>query len=64
GYMADFDPEEDPIKYVVDDDDEDEDEEEESSEDNDDEEEEHIAPVDSTDVASPAGDPVPSTKET
>ncbi|GJT73941.1 hypothetical protein Tco_1033227 [Tanacetum coccineum] len=49
GYMADFDPEEDPIKYVADDDDEDDD----------DEEEEHLAPVDSTDVASPAATPPP-----
>ncbi|GKD62108.1 hypothetical protein Tco_1299617 [Tanacetum coccineum] len=57
------DPEEDPVDYAPDTDD-DEDEEEESSEDDDDEEEEHLAPGDSTAVASPIIDHVPSTKET
>ncbi|GJV62054.1 hypothetical protein Tco_1468154 [Tanacetum coccineum] len=56
-------PEEDPIDYVVDPDD-DEDDEEESSEDDDDEEEEHLAPADSTAIASLATDPVPSAEET
>ncbi|GKG01130.1 hypothetical protein Tco_0305835, partial [Tanacetum coccineum] len=45
------DPEEDPIDYAADADD-DEDGDEESSEDDDDEEEEHLAPADSTVVAS------------
>nr|GFD56385.1 hypothetical protein [Tanacetum cinerariifolium] len=45
GYVADFDPEEDPIDYVAY---ADHDEEEESSKDDDDEEEEHLAPADST----------------
>ncbi|GJS38963.1 putative reverse transcriptase domain-containing protein [Tanacetum coccineum] len=57
------DPWEDPIDYAADADD-DEDEEEESSEDDDDEEEEHLAPADSTVVASPAVDLVPSAEET
>ncbi|GKG17089.1 hypothetical protein Tco_0362046, partial [Tanacetum coccineum] len=52
--------EEDPIAYAADADD-DEDEEEEPSED---EEEEHLAPADSTIVASPAVDPAPSAEET
>ncbi|GKE04419.1 hypothetical protein Tco_1396437 [Tanacetum coccineum] len=52
--------EEDPIDYAADADD-DEDEEEEPSED---EEEEHLAPADSTIVASPAVDPAPSAEET
>ncbi|GKE50972.1 hypothetical protein Tco_1486128, partial [Tanacetum coccineum] len=59
------DPEEDPIDYATDaDDDEDEEEEEESFEDDFDEEEEHLAPADSTVVASPTIDPVPSAEET
>ncbi|GKA07783.1 hypothetical protein Tco_0687007 [Tanacetum coccineum] len=53
-------PEEDLIDYA----DDDEDEEEESSKDDDDEEEEHLAPADSTAVASPAVDLVPSAEET
>ncbi|GKC69725.1 hypothetical protein Tco_1115608 [Tanacetum coccineum] len=49
------DPEEDPVDYVVDaDDDEDEEEESSDNDDDDEEEEEHLAPVDSTAVASPA----------
>ncbi|GKE14191.1 hypothetical protein Tco_1421768, partial [Tanacetum coccineum] len=51
---------EDPIDYVVDADDN---EEEESSEDDDDEEKEHLAPTDSTAIASPAVDLVPSAEE-
>ncbi|GJU48637.1 hypothetical protein Tco_1218192 [Tanacetum coccineum] len=62
GYVANSDPEEDPIDYAADDDDDDE-EEEESSEDDDDEEEEHLAYADSTAIASPAVDPVPSSEE-
>ncbi|GKB06906.1 hypothetical protein Tco_0835139 [Tanacetum coccineum] len=54
------DQEEDPIDYVADVDD---DEEEESFEDDDDEEEEHLAPTDSTVIASPAIDHVPSAYE-
>ncbi|GKE85646.1 hypothetical protein Tco_1559388, partial [Tanacetum coccineum] len=62
GYVADFDPEEDPIDYTVDaDGDEDE---EESSKDDGDEEEEHLAPTDSTAIAFPAVDHVPSAEET
>ncbi|GKB30299.1 hypothetical protein Tco_0869700, partial [Tanacetum coccineum] len=57
------DQEGDPIDYVADADD-DEDEEEESSKDDDDEEEEHLAPADSTTVASPTVDLVPSIEET
>ncbi|GKB87905.1 hypothetical protein Tco_0960177, partial [Tanacetum coccineum] len=52
--------EEDPIDYAADADD-DEDEEEEPSED---EEEEHLAPADSTAVASPVVDLAPSAEET
>nr|GEV34534.1 hypothetical protein [Tanacetum cinerariifolium] len=57
------DPEEDPIHYTADADD-DEDEEEESSKDDDDEEEEHLDPADSTVVASPTVEHVPSAEET
>ncbi|GJR21250.1 hypothetical protein Tco_0969777 [Tanacetum coccineum] len=57
------DPEEDPINYVADADD-DEEEEEESFEDDDDEEEEHLAPADSTAIASPTVDHVPSAEKT
>ncbi|GJW76313.1 hypothetical protein Tco_0137995 [Tanacetum coccineum] len=57
------DPEEDPVDYAPDADN-DKDEEEESSKDNDDKEEEHLAPADSTTVASPAVRPVPSAEET
>ncbi|GJW47461.1 hypothetical protein Tco_0079107 [Tanacetum coccineum] len=60
---VDPDPEEDPIDYAADDDDDDDEEEEESSEDDDDEEEEHLAYADSTAIASPAVDPVPSAEE-
>ncbi|GJT49965.1 hypothetical protein Tco_0976122 [Tanacetum coccineum] len=52
--------EEDPIDYVADVDDD----EEEFFEDKDDEEEEHLAPADSTVIASPAIDHVPSVDET
>nr|GEV87904.1 hypothetical protein [Tanacetum cinerariifolium] len=52
GYVADFDLEEDPIDYVAYADHDEEDEEEESSKDDDDEEKEHLAPADSTVVAS------------
>ncbi|GKA47731.1 hypothetical protein Tco_0740614 [Tanacetum coccineum] len=66
GYVADFDPkkdlEEDPINYATDADDDEE--EEESSDDDDDEEEEHLAPADSTIIASPAIDLVPFAEET
>ncbi|GKA36364.1 putative reverse transcriptase domain-containing protein [Tanacetum coccineum] len=66
GYVADSDleedPKEDPIDYTANADDDEE--EEESFEDDDDEEEEHLAPTDSTTIASPAVDPVPSTEET
>ncbi|GJZ73744.1 hypothetical protein Tco_0637890 [Tanacetum coccineum] len=55
-------PVEDPIDYVADVDD-DKDEEEDSFEDDDDDEEEHLAPADSTAVASPTVDLVPSAKE-
>ncbi|GJY85150.1 hypothetical protein Tco_0499176 [Tanacetum coccineum] len=61
GYVADSDLEEDPIDYAADADD---DEEEESSKDDDDEEEEHLAPADSTAIASSAVDLVPSAEET
>ncbi|GJR78888.1 hypothetical protein Tco_0149673 [Tanacetum coccineum] len=56
-------PVEDPINYVADADD-DEEEEEESFEDDDDEEEEHLAPADSTAIASPTVDHVPSAEKT
>nr|GEY37508.1 hypothetical protein [Tanacetum cinerariifolium] len=56
-------PKEDPIDYA-DEDDEEEGKDEESSEDDDDEEEEHLAPTDSTAIASLAIDPVPFIKET
>ncbi|GJY93873.1 hypothetical protein Tco_0509655 [Tanacetum coccineum] len=56
------DPEEDPVDYVADADD-DEEEEEDSSEDDDDEKEEHLAPADSTAIASSAVDHVPSAEE-
>ncbi|GJU04095.1 zinc finger, CCHC-type containing protein [Tanacetum coccineum] len=52
-----------PIDYAADADD-DEDGDEESSEDDDDEEEEHLAPADSTAIASPNIDLVPSAEET
>ncbi|GKD55570.1 hypothetical protein Tco_1288957 [Tanacetum coccineum] len=55
-------PVEDPIDYVADVDDG-KDEEEDSFEDDDDDEEEHLAPADSTAVASPTVDLVPSAKE-
>ncbi|GKD94648.1 hypothetical protein Tco_1374485 [Tanacetum coccineum] len=55
--------EEDPIDYAANADD-DEDEEEESSKDDDDKEEEYLAPADSTAIASPVIDPVPSAVET
>ncbi|GJR65685.1 putative reverse transcriptase domain-containing protein [Tanacetum coccineum] len=68
GYMADSDPdedpEEDPIDYVADVDDDEEEEEEESSKEDDDDEEEHLAPADSTAIASPSVDLVPSAEET
>ncbi|GKD45488.1 putative reverse transcriptase domain-containing protein, partial [Tanacetum coccineum] len=78
GYIADSDPEVDPedesedgpTDYLADgdddddDDDDDVDEEEASEEDEDEEEKEHLAPGDSTDVASPVVDPVPSAEET
>ncbi|GJX12698.1 hypothetical protein Tco_0204456 [Tanacetum coccineum] len=57
------DPKEDPVDYAPDTN-VDEDEEEESSKYDDDEEEDHLAPSDSTAVASPIIDHVPSTKET
>ncbi|GJW99216.1 uncharacterized mitochondrial protein-like protein [Tanacetum coccineum] len=55
-------PVEDPIDYAADVDD-DNNEEEDSFEDDDDEEEEHLAPADSTAVASPTVDLVPSAEE-
>ncbi|GKA95486.1 hypothetical protein Tco_0817524 [Tanacetum coccineum] len=68
GYIADSDPEEDeedPAVYPADGGDNND----ESSDDDDDveedeEEEEHLAPADSSDVASPGVDPVPSAEET
>ncbi|GKA81755.1 RNA-directed DNA polymerase [Tanacetum coccineum] len=57
------DPEEDLIDYAADADD-DEDEEEDSTEDDDDDENKHLALADSTDVASPAIDLVPSAEDT
>ncbi|GJR86165.1 hypothetical protein Tco_0210176 [Tanacetum coccineum] len=48
--------EEDPVDYVVDVDDDEDEEEESSDDDEEEEEEEHLAPVDSTAVASPAVD--------
>ncbi|GKD27719.1 hypothetical protein Tco_1233933 [Tanacetum coccineum] len=77
GYIADSDPKEDPedesedgpTDYLADgddddDDDDDVDEEEASEEDEDGEEKEHLALADSTDVASPVVEHVPSAEET
>ncbi|GJZ29039.1 hypothetical protein Tco_0573686 [Tanacetum coccineum] len=61
--LSDDDIPEDPIEYVVNADDDD-DEEKESSEDDDDEEEEHLAPADSTAIASLTIDLVPFTEQT
>ncbi|GKD66220.1 hypothetical protein Tco_1308328, partial [Tanacetum coccineum] len=73
GYIADSAPEEDPTDYPADegddddddDDDENDDDDVEEDEDNDKEEEvEHLAPANSTTVAFPAVDHVPSAEET
>ncbi|GKA43563.1 hypothetical protein Tco_0736287, partial [Tanacetum coccineum] len=57
------DPDEDPVDYAADADNDEEEEEESSKDEEEEEGEEHLAPADSTAVASPGVDPIPSAEE-